>query len=148
MTRTAGSRARLEALGTWLAESSEVLFAFEPSGRRVVEASAGALGLTGFGADAIAGLTLERLLTGGGSDAFNVGTGTGHSVLEVVQAVEEVTGKTVPRIMGPRRDGDSPALVANSGKLKQSLGWKPKYDDLRRIVETAWRFDQKSAKSH
>jgi UDP-glucose 4-epimerase len=93
-------------------------------------------------------VALERLLTGGGSDAFNVGTGTGHSVLEVVQAVEEVTGKTVPRIMGPRRDGDSPALVANSGKLKQSLGWKPQYDDLRRIVETAWRFDQKNAKSH
>jgi UDP-glucose 4-epimerase len=93
-------------------------------------------------------VALERLLTGGGSDAFNVGTGAGHSVLEVVQAVEEVTGKTVPRIMGPRRDGDSPALVANSGKLKQSLGWKPQYDDLRRIVETAWRFDQKSAKSH
>jgi UDP-glucose 4-epimerase len=93
-------------------------------------------------------VALERLLTGGGSDAFNVGTGTGHSVLEVVQAVEEVTGKVVPRTMGPRRDGDSPALVANSEKLKQSLGWKPRYDDLRRIVETAWRFDQKSAKSH
>ncbi len=64
MTRTEEARARLDGWGTWLAESEEVLFAFEPSGRGLIEASAGALGLTGFEAEAIAGLTLERLLTG------------------------------------------------------------------------------------
>jgi UDP-glucose 4-epimerase len=88
-------------------------------------------------------VALERLLNGGESDAFNVGTGTGHSVLQVVRAVEEVTGKKVPRKMGPRRDGDSPALVANSGKLKNALGWKPQYGDLKRIVESAWGFEEK-----
>ncbi len=88
-------------------------------------------------------VALESLLAGGGSDAFNVGTGSGHSVLEVVRAVEEVSGKLVPRKIGPRREGDSPALVANSNKLKQTLGWRPHYADLREIVETAWRFEQK-----
>jgi len=88
-------------------------------------------------------VALERLLNGGESGAFNVGTGTGHSVLQVVRAVEEVTGKTVPRKMGPRRDGDAPALVANSGKLKNALGWKPRYCDLKRMVETAWGFEEK-----
>jgi len=88
-------------------------------------------------------VALESLLAGGGSDAFNVGTGTGHSVLQVVRAVEEVTGKSVPRKIGPRRDGDSPALVANFTKLRQTLGWKPQYCDLRQIVETAWCFEKK-----
>ena len=58
-------------------------------------------------------LALEKLLAGGASDAFNVGTGAGHSVMEVLRAVEEVTGQTVPYEMGPRRAGDAPALVAN-----------------------------------
>ncbi len=64
---------------------------------------------------------LESLMTGGASDHFNVGTGEGHSVLEVMRAVEEVTGEKVPYAIGPRRDGDPPALVANSGKLQRTL---------------------------
>ena len=85
-------------------------------------------------------LALEHLAGGGASNQFNVGTGDGHSVKEVVAAVEEVTGKKVPYTMGPRREGDAPVLVANSDKLKQRLGWKPKYTDLRDIVRTAWDF--------
>lgn len=85
---------------------------------------------------------LDHLLKGGGSDAFNVGVGVGHSVLEVVQAVEAVTGKKVPLQIGPRRDGDAPELVANSDKLRGKLGWKPRYPDLEKIVETAWWFEQ------
>jgi len=88
-------------------------------------------------------LALESLLAGGGSDAFNVGTGSGHSVLQVVRAVEEVTGRKVPYTMGPRRPGDPPRLVANSEKLKQSLGWEPKFPELKDIVATAWQFEQK-----
>jgi len=88
-------------------------------------------------------LALESLLAGGGSDAFNVGTGSGHSVLQVVRAVEEVTGRKVPYTMGPRRAGDPPRLVANSEKLKQSLGWEPKFPELKDIVATAWQFEQK-----
>ncbi len=88
-------------------------------------------------------LALENLLAGGGSDAFNAGTGTGHSVLEVVRAVEQVTGRKVPYTMGPRRAGDPPMLVANPEKLKRSLGWAPKFPELRDIVATAWEFEKK-----
>jgi UDP-glucose-4-epimerase GalE len=88
-------------------------------------------------------LAIEKLLAGGGSDAFNVGTGTGHSVLEVMRAAEDVTGKKVPHEIGPRRAGDPAALVANSDKLKRTLGWKPKFPELKDIVTTAWQFEKK-----
>jgi len=85
-------------------------------------------------------LALEYLLSGGESDQFNVGTGTGHSVMEMVRAVEEVTGRKVPYAMGPRREGDPAELVASSEKLRTKLNWKPRYADLHSIVEHAWRF--------
>jgi len=93
-------------------------------------------------------LALENLLAGGGSDAFNAGTGTGHSVLEVVRAVEEVTGRKVPYTIGPRRAGDPPILVANPEKLKRSLGWEPKFPELTDIVATAWEFEKKRGRAH
>jgi UDP-glucose 4-epimerase len=85
-------------------------------------------------------LAVDYLLNGGSSDRFNVGTGTGSSVLEMIRTVEEVTGKTVPYVMGPRRDGDPPSLVASSQKLRDRLGWSPQYADLRTIVAHAWKF--------
>ena len=85
---------------------------------------------------------VEHLVGGGASDQFNVGTGTGHSVLEVMRAVEEVTGKKVPHVIGPRREGDPPALVAASDKLREKLGWRPQYTDLRTIVAHAWDFEK------
>ncbi len=88
-------------------------------------------------------LALEYLIAGGASDQFNVGTGTGHTVFEVIRAVEQVTGKKVPYVVGPRREGDPPALVAASDKLRTRLGWIPKYADLSTIVEHAWNFAQK-----
>ena len=91
-------------------------------------------------------LALEKLLAGGASDAFNVGTGAGHSVMEVLRAVEEVTGRTVPYEMGPRRAGDAPVLVANSDKLKRALGWKPRFPELTDIVDTAWQFEKNRRK--
>ena len=90
-------------------------------------------------------LAVEHLLNGGPSEQFNVGTGTGHSVLEVVRAVEAVTGQKVPSTIGPRREGDPPALVAASDKLRNTLGWKPQYTDLETIVRHAWNFAQKQA---
>ena len=87
-------------------------------------------------------LALEHLIHGGASGQFNVGTGTGHSVREVIRAVEEVTGRKVPYVVGPRRAGDPPALVAASGKLRSALAWSPRYADLRTIVEHAWTFAQ------
>ncbi len=85
-------------------------------------------------------LAVENLLAGGSSGAFNVGTGRGHSVMEVVRATEEVTGKKVPFEIAPRRAGDPPVLVANSEKLRRALGWVPRYPGLREIVGSAWKF--------
>jgi UDP-glucose 4-epimerase len=69
---------------------------------------------------------------------FNVGTGTGSSVLEVIQTVERVTGKKVPyRVVG-RRPGDAPRLVASSDRLRKELGWRPEQAALEEIVHTAW----------
>ena len=67
-------------------------------------------------------LAVEHLPAGGASDQFNVGTGTGHTVLEMIHAVEEVTGKKVPYVVGPRREGDPPSLVAASDKLRTRWG--------------------------
>jgi len=83
---------------------------------------------------------LEWLMAGGASDRLNVGTGHGHSVLEVMRAVEEVTGKPVPYEIGERRDGDPAELVANSDRLRERLRWKPNYTGLRDIVASAWDF--------
>jgi UDP-glucose 4-epimerase len=87
-------------------------------------------------------VALESLIGGGPSDRFNVGTGVGHSVLEVIQAVEQVTGEKVPHAIGPRREGDPPALVAHSRKVQRTLGWKPRYTELRDIAATAWAFEK------
>ena len=81
---------------------------------------------------------LEWLSGGGASKKYNVGTGHGFSVKEVLGAVEKVTGKKVPFEMGPRRDGDPAVLVADSTRLQRELGWRAEYSDLERIVETAW----------
>ncbi len=87
-------------------------------------------------------LALEALTAGAGSGAFNVGTGEGHTVMEVLRAVEEVTGRKVPYRMGPRRAGDAPALVADASKLESSLKWQPRFKDLKQIVATAWDFER------
>jgi UDP-glucose-4-epimerase GalE len=83
---------------------------------------------------------VEYLAAGGASDHFNAGTGSGHSVMEVIRAVEEVTGQKVPFVTGSRREGDPPSLVAASDKLRSRLGWNPQYPDLRTIVAHAWNF--------
>jgi len=87
-------------------------------------------------------LALGKLLAGGASSTYNLGTGTGNSVREVIQAVERVSGKPVPVAEGPRRAGDSPGLYADSGAIIRELGWKPRYMDINAIVETAWRWHE------
>jgi UDP-glucose-4-epimerase GalE len=91
-------------------------------------------------------LSLEYLLNGGASDQFNVGTGAGHTVMEMIKVVEEVTGKKVPYVIGPRRDGDSPSLVADPSKLRSRLAWQPRYGDLKTIIEHAWKFASSHSK--
>jgi UDP-glucose-4-epimerase GalE len=89
-------------------------------------------------------LALTHLLNGGPTEVFNVGTGRGHSVLEVVRAVEQVTGGKVPLELGPRREGDPPVLVANADKLKSSLGWKPQHTSLHDIVLSSGEYYRSS----
>lgn len=74
--------------------------------------------------------------------AFNVGIGTGSSVTEVIRTAEDVTGKTIAVKHGPRREGDPPVLVADSSKIRRELGWKPRFTELRPILESAWRWHQ------
>jgi UDP-glucose 4-epimerase len=88
-------------------------------------------------------LAVEALIEGAPSNRFNVGTGSGFSVREVIQSVERVTGKKVPYRVSPRREGDPPELVADSSKLRKTLGWTPGFGNLDRIVSTAWNFFEK-----
>ena len=81
---------------------------------------------------------LDRL----GLDWFNIGTGTGNTVDEVVTAVERVTGRQVTTVRAPRRPGDPATLVASSDRIRQVLGWSPRYPDLDEIIATAWRWRQ------
>ena len=71
---------------------------------------------------------------------YNLGTGTPTSVLEVIAAVEKVTGKKVPTVIAPRRAGDPPALYADSSKAINELGWQIKYKTIEPIVATAWKW--------
>jgi len=92
-------------------------------------------------------LAVAHLMRGGASGAYNVGTGSGLTVLEVLRAVEEITGKKVPYTLGPRREGDAPVLVANSDKLQRTLNWKPTRSSLRQIVQDAWEFELRRQRS-
>jgi UDP-glucose 4-epimerase len=77
------------------------------------------------------------------SDRFNLGTGGGTSVKEVIAACREITGKDIKAIEKPRRAGDPPRLVAASDKVRSQLGWAPKFQDIRTIVESAWAWHVK-----
>jgi len=87
---------------------------------------------------------LKHLLDGGSSDVFNVGTGEGLSVKEVLAAVERVTGRKVPHVIGPRREGDPARLVADSTKLRRALGWQPLRSTLDDIIRDAWTFETRA----
>lgn len=75
-------------------------------------------------------------------EVFNIGTGTGQSVMQIIKACEEVTGQSIKTEIIERRPGDPPALVADSTKLKTQLGWVPKYMDIRDTIATSWKWHQ------
>jgi UDP-glucose 4-epimerase len=85
---------------------------------------------------------LDYLMQGGKSDAFNVGTGTGQTVMEVMRAVERVAASKVPHVIAPRREGDPAELVADAAKRRQSRGWKTERSERDQIVRDAWQFLQ------
>jgi UDP-glucose-4-epimerase GalE len=85
---------------------------------------------------------IERLGSGTPSQAINLGTGRGHSVLDVIETVKRVSGKNVPYTMAGRRAGDPPELVAAPGRARDVLGWTCQYADLEVIVQHAWRWHE------
>jgi UDP-arabinose 4-epimerase len=86
---------------------------------------------------------LDRLLAEGASASVNLGTGRGHSIRDVISAVEAISRRCVPVSESPRRTGDPPALIANSQLAWALLGWRPRKSDLLTIVRTAWDWHQK-----
>lgn len=88
-------------------------------------------------------LALEYLQKGGPSDTFNCGYGRGASVLEVIETVKRVSGNNFKVTFGGRRAGDPPALVAGVDKIKDVMGFTPRYADLAFIIRTAWEWEKK-----
>jgi UDP-glucose-4-epimerase GalE len=129
---------------------------------RAIEAAAGGRGLRVFGDDystpdgtclrdyihvsdlADAHLrSLEVMIETRKSAVYNLGTGHAHSVREVIDAVEHVTGRQVPWAPGPRRPGDPAVMCAGVGKARRELGWTPRFPDLESIVRTAWTWRER-----
>jgi UDP-glucose 4-epimerase len=77
------------------------------------------------------------------SEFYNLGTGGGTSVREVVEACRKITGHEVPVVEKPRRPGDPPRLIAASEKIQRELGWQPKFQNIDAIIESAWKWHQK-----
>ncbi len=83
---------------------------------------------------------VDYLMNGGETNWFNLGTGIGLSVKEIIDMAEQVTGKKVPVQYGERREGDPARLIANPKKAKDILGWEAQYKDAKAVVETAWKW--------
>ncbi|WP_373842109.1 UDP-glucose 4-epimerase GalE [Limosilactobacillus sp.] len=93
-------------------------------------------------------LALKYLEAGNESNAFNLGSSTGFSNKQMLEAARDVTGKPIPAKMAPRRPGDPDSLVAASDKARTVLGWKPKYDDVHDIIATAWKWHSTHPKGY
>jgi len=87
-------------------------------------------------------LGLQRLREGHPTDVFNLGNGNGFSVRQVISAAERVTGRHVRWKASPRRAGDPHALVGSARKARDVLGWRPRFDDLETIIDSAWRWQR------
>jgi UDP-glucose 4-epimerase len=88
-------------------------------------------------------LGIEYLLSGGKSEVFNLGNGSGFSVREVIETARSVTGREIKTVECERRPGDPPVLVGSSDKARNILGWRPEYANLSEIVAHAWQWHQK-----
>lgn len=88
-------------------------------------------------------LALEYLLSGGESDVFNLGNGSGFSVREVIGAAGKITGRDIKASECPRRAGDPPSLVGSAEKARSCLKWTPACSEIEAIIETAWAWHKK-----
>ena len=87
-------------------------------------------------------LALEYLLNGNESESFNLGSGEGFSVLEMIEAAKKVTGCEIPVEIAARREGDPAVLIASSAKAKKLLGWKPSRENIEIMIRDAWTWEQ------
>lgn len=93
-------------------------------------------------------LSIKYLEAGNESNAFNLGSSTGFSNKQMLEAAREVTGEPIPAKIAPRRPGDPDSLVAASDKARNVLGWDPKYDDVHDIIATAWKWHSTHPKGY
>lgn len=93
-------------------------------------------------------LAIKYLEAGNESNAFNLGSSTGFSNKQILEAAREVTGEPIPAKIAPRRPGDPDSLVAASDKARNVLGWDPKYDDVHDIIATAWKWHSTHPKGY
>lgn len=89
-------------------------------------------------------LAMEKLFKEGGQTCYNLGNGQGYSILEVLSAAESVSGKKINKVVGKRRAGDPPVLLADASKAHRELSWRPIYPELETIIEHAWQARRKS----
>lgn len=85
-------------------------------------------------------LALDYLRNGGTSESINLGNGNGYSVRQVIEAARNVTGLDIKAVVAPRRAGDPSTLVANAEKAKDLLGWEPRFTQIEKIIESAWKW--------
>jgi UDP-glucose 4-epimerase len=90
---------------------------------------------------------VRALLDGAESTALNLGTGRGWSVRELVDSVRAVTGRDIPVLVGARRPGDPPVLIADPSRARHQLAWRPRYPDLDSQVTHAWSWRQSTGKT-
>lgn len=88
-------------------------------------------------------LAIDYLKDGNESDVFNLGSSTGFSVKQMVEAARIATGEKIPAKITPRRPGDPDSLIAASAKARKVLNWNPQYDDVKEIIKTAWNWTKK-----
>ena len=92
---------------------------------------------------------LALQILGERSAIYNLGCGgEGYSVREVIEVANEITGRQIPTKVGPRRSGDPAVLIASSEKIKRELGWAPQFQDLRKIVDSAWQWLQQNPRGY
>ena len=82
------------------------------------------------------------MLKGNDSDSFNLGSGEGFSVLQMIEAAKKVTGCEIPVEIAARREGDPAVLIASSEKAKKLLGWKPSRENIEIMIRDAWTWEQ------
>jgi len=92
-------------------------------------------------------LALEALADGQ-SRKYNLGNGKGYSIMEVLETARQITGQSIPAVVGARRPGDPATLVADSTRIMQELGWRPEFASLHQIIETAWNWHRSHPKGY